>query len=254
MHREMCMNVELDFEKRYRLVREVIETIVLTILMFLVIRLAVQNFNIEGMSMEPTLHDKELILVDKWSYLFHAPTRGDVIVFVAPPEPSQDYIKRIVALPGDTVTIRDTTVIVDGAKLNETYVDPKRQGNLYAYKTISNMLVPPDDYFVLGDNRIGSSDSRNWGFVPRTNIIGRAALVYWPLGEDNNGLLANVSNVFAKVHQAGGVPSSRHNGAGVLDIDGIFLLIMPGLFVVFSRRRSAQKLLGQRRNTTTPRT
>src|SRR6266702_3478345 len=127
MHRETCMNVELDFEKRYRLVREVIETIVLTILMFLVIRLAVQNFNIEGMSMEPTLHDKELILVDKWSYLFHAPTRGDVIVFVAPPEPSQDYIKRIVAVPGDTITIRDTTVIVDGARLKETYVDPKRQ-------------------------------------------------------------------------------------------------------------------------------
>ena len=145
MHREMCMNVELDFEKRYRLVREVIETIVLTVLMFLVIRLAVQNFNIEGMSMEPTLHDKELILVDKWSYLFHAPTRGDVIVFVAPPEPTQDYIKRIVAVPGDTITIRDTTVIVDGAKLNETYVDPKRQGNLYAYKTISNILVPPGD-------------------------------------------------------------------------------------------------------------
>ena len=250
MHREMCMNVELDFEKRYRLVREVIETIVLTILMFLVIRLAVQNFNIEGMSMEPTLHDKELILVDKWSYLFHAPTRGDVIVFVAPPEPTQDYIKRIVAVPGDTITIRDTTVIVDGARLNETYVDPKRQGNLYAYKNISNILVPPDDYFVLGDNRIGSSDSRNWGFVPRDNIIGRAALVYWPLGEDNNGLLPNVSNVFANVHQAGGAPSSQHNGPGVLDIDGIVLLIMPGLFVVFSRRRSAQKLLGQSRTTT----
>jgi signal peptidase I len=122
------MNTELDFEKRYRLVREVIETVVLTILMFLVIRLAVQNFNIEGMSMEPSLHDKELILVDKWSYLFHAPTRGDVIVFVAPPEPSQDYIKRIIAIPGDTITIRDTTVIVDGVKLNETYVDPNTPG------------------------------------------------------------------------------------------------------------------------------
>ena len=241
MHRETCMNVELDFEKRYRLVREVIETIVLTILMFLVIRLAVQNFNIEGMSMEPTLHDKELILVDKWSYLFHAPTLGDVIVFVAPPEPSQDYIKRIVALPGDRITIRDTTVIVDGVKLKETYVDPKHQGNLYAYKTISNMLVPPDDYFVLGDNRIGSSDSRNWGFVPRANIIGRAALVYWPLGEDNNGLLPNVSNVFANIHQTGGASSSRHSGAGALDIGGIVLLVMPGLFVVFSRRRNARK-------------
>src|SRR5229473_6878758 len=139
-----CMNVELDFEKRYRLVREIIETVVLTVLMFFVIRQAVQNFNIQGMSMEPSLHDKELILVDKWSYLFHAPTRGDVVVFVAPPHPDQDYIKRIVALPGDTLTINDTTVMVDGVKLNETYVNPRNQGNIWASKTISNMIVPPD--------------------------------------------------------------------------------------------------------------
>ena len=161
------MHIELDFEKRYRLVREVIETIVLTVLMFLVIRLAVQNFNIQGMSMEPSLHDQELILVDKWSYLFHAPARGDVLSLWLLPIQITDYIKRIVALPGDTITIRDTTVIVDGVTLNETYVDPHRQGNLYAYKTISNMLVPANDYFVLGDNRAGSSDSRDWGFVPR---------------------------------------------------------------------------------------
>jgi hypothetical protein len=142
-------------------------------------------------------------------------------------------------------------VIVDGDKLNETYVDPKRQGNLYAYKTISNMPVPAGDYFVLGDNRIGSSDSRNWGFVPRANIIGRAALVYWPLGQDNDGLLPNVSNVFANVHQPAGAPSSSHNGAGVLDIDGIVLLIMPGFFAVFSLRRRQSS---RQRRTTTPRT
>lgn len=243
------MNVELDFEKRYRLVREVIETIVLTILMFLVIRMAVQNFNIDGQSMEPSLHNKELILVDKWSYLFHEPTRGDVIVFVAPPEPSQDYIKRIIAIPGDTITIRDTTVIVDGVKLNESYVDPGHQGNPYAYKTISNMLVPPDKYFVLGDNRGGSSDSRNWGFVPRGNIIGRAALVYWPLGQDNDGLLPNVSAVFASLHQSGTSTGSLHTGS-VLDIDSLFLLMMPGIFVLFSRKPVVAKLLGKRRNCT----
>src|SRR5256885_17051564 len=113
------MNPQYNFEKRYRLVREVIETIVLTVLMFLVIRLAVQNFNIEGHSMEPGLHDTELIIVDKWSYHFHPPARGDVIVFVAPPQPDQDYIKRIVALPGDVVTVQGTTVIVNGKKLNE---------------------------------------------------------------------------------------------------------------------------------------
>src|SRR5262245_3952512 len=119
------MNPEPDFEKRYRLVREVIETIVLTILMFLVIRFAVQNFNIEGTSIEPNLHDKELILVDKWTYLFRPPARGDVIVFIAPPDPAQDYIKRVIGLPGDTITIENTTVTVDGVTLNETYVAPK---------------------------------------------------------------------------------------------------------------------------------
>ena len=247
------MNVELNFEKRYRLVREVIETVVLTVLMFLVIRLAVQNFNIQGMSMEPTLHDQELILVDKWSYLFHAPARGDIIVFVAPPHPDQDYIKRIVALPGDTVTIRDTTVIVDGVTLSETYVDSHRQGNPYAYKTISNMVVPPNDYFVLGDNRMGSSDSRDWGFVPRSNIIGRAALVYWPLGQSNDGLLPNASAVFQNVHQASDMPASQQQSSGPPDIDGLLLLVMPGLFVVFSHKRNLRAVLRNRRwrNTST---
>ncbi len=234
------MNVELNFEKRYRLVREVIETVVLTILMFLVIRLAVQNFNIEGMSMEPSLHDKELILVDKWTYLFHAPTRGDVVVFVAPPHADQDYIKRIIAIPGDTLTIRDTTVIVDGVTLNETYVDPRRQGNVYTYKNISNMVIPPNEYFVLGDNRVGSSDSRDWGLLPRNNIIGRAALVYWPLGEGNNGLLPNVSSVFDKVHQASEVPGSQRYGY-IVDMDGILLLFFPGLFICCSRWRAVPK-------------
>ncbi len=122
------MNPQLDFEKRYRLVREVIETVVLTVLMFLVIRFAVQNFNIEGHSMEPSLHDQELILVDKWTYLFHPPSRGDIIVFIAPPQPSQDYIKRVIGIPGDVITIQNTTVIVDGVTLKETYVDPKNLG------------------------------------------------------------------------------------------------------------------------------
>ena len=206
------MNAEFDFEKRYRLIREIIETIVLTILMFLVIRFAVQNFNIEGTSMEPSLHNTELILVDKWSYLFHAPERGDVIVFVAPPDPSQDYIKRIIAVPGDVLTIHDTTVIVDGVTLNEPYVAQQNQGNPYAFKVINNMVIPPNDYFVLGDNRGGSSDSRNWGFVPRANIIGKAALVYWPLGQNNDGFLPNYASVYAKVHQTGAAASTQQSG------------------------------------------
>lgn len=197
------MNPELDFEKRFRLVREVIETIVLTVLMFLVIRFAVQNFNVEGTSMEPRLHNGELILVDKWTYLFHPPQRGDVIVFVAPPMPSEDFVKRIIGVPGDKITINNTTVTVDGVTLNETYVAPIDQGNPYYNGTVQNIVVPPNSYFVLGDDRVRSDDSRAWGFVPVKNIIGRAALVYWPLGQDNNGFLPNYSSVFASIHQPG---------------------------------------------------
>ncbi len=248
-------SVELDFEKRYRLVREVIETLVLTVLMFLVIRLAVQNFNVQGMSMEPNLHDKELILVDKWSYLFHAPNHGDVIVFIAPPSPSEDYVKRIIGIPGDVITIHDTTVTVDGVTLKEFYVDPNRQGNPYPP---TNIVVPPNEYFVLGDNRGGSSDSRAWGCVPRANIIGRAALVYWPLQQDNDGLLPNVSSVFDNVHQTtktasvppcmtlnnghqtGGIVPASQNAGNAPGENEALLLVMPGLFVLFSRQRLAR--------------
>jgi signal peptidase I len=236
------MNPQLDFEKRYRLVREVIETIVLTVLMFLVIRFAVQNFNIEGTSMEPSLHNQELILVDKWTYLFRPPARGDVIVFIAPPTPSQDYIKRIIAVPGDTITVQNTTVIVDGVTLNESYVDPNNQGNMYDYKHIHDLVVPPNDYFVMGDNRAGSFDSRAWGFVPRKKIIGRAAFVYWPLHESNDGFLPNVSAVFANVHQ--GSAALTLLGYGVmLDTDPVGILIIPVLFLVVFRLGS----LGRRR-------
>ena len=232
----MHASAELDFEKRYRLVREVIETIVLTVLMFLIIRFAVQNFNIDGMSMEPNLHNKELILVDKWTYLFHPPERGDVIVFQAPPDHTQDYIKRVIGLPGDVITIQNTTVIVDGVTLKETYVDPNRQGNPYAYKVINNKVIPANEYFVLGDNRAGSSDSRDWGFVPRKNIVGRAAFVYWPLGQDHDGFLPNESAVFANIHQSG-VKAASQNGGDVVNVDGVLLFVIPGVAMVFVQLR-----------------
>ena len=237
------MNPQLDFEKRYRLVREVIETIVLTVLMFLVIRFAVQNFNIEGTSMEPSLHNQELILVDKWTYLFRPPARGDVIVFIAPPQPTQDYIKRIIAIPGDTITIQNTTVIVDGVTLNESYVDSNNQGNRYG--SIINGHVPPNEYFVLGDNRANSFDSRAWGFVPRKNIIGRAAFVYWPLHEDNDGFLPNVSPVFANIHQGSAALTLLSYGV-MLDTDPVVLLILPVLFlVVFRVGRLGGRFMGK---------
>jgi signal peptidase I len=229
------MNPQYNFEKRYRLVREVIETIVLTVLMFLVIRFAVQNFNIEGHSMEPGLHDQELILVDKWTYLFHPPSRGDVIVFIAPPQPSQDYIKRVIGVPGDVITIQNSTVIVDGVSLKETYIDPRNQGGTFEAKHIFNLQVPPDEYFVLGDNRANSSDSRVWGFVPKQNIIGRAALVYWPLQQDNDGFLPNYSAVYAHIHQ--GTTALTPLAGGLIDATPFVLLAVPIILIVFLRRK-----------------
>ena len=233
------MNPQHDFEKRYRLIREIIETIVLTALMFLVIRFAVQNFNIEGHSMEPSLHDQELILVDKWTYLFHPPTRGDVIVFIAPPQPSQDYIKRVIGIPGDVITIQNTTIIVDGVPLKETYVDPRNQGTTFEDKPVVNMVVPPNDYFVLGDNRANSSDSRVWGFVPKQNIIGRAALVYWPLQQDNDGFLPNVSAVYSHVHQSSTALITLSDT--FIDATPLVLLAAPFIIIVFLRRKKSTR-------------
>ncbi len=194
------MNLEMNFEKRHRLVREVIETLILTVLMFLIINTAVQNFDVDGMSMEPKLHNGERLMVDKASYMFHPPVRGDVVVFVAPPQPTLDYVKRIIALPGDTISVENGVPTVNGVTLKEFYVDPQHMGASPSDKPIQNMVVPPGEYFVMGDNRAEGFDSRSWGFLPRSNIIGRATLVYWPLGMDNDGLLPDVSSVFAKVH------------------------------------------------------
>src|SRR5438046_2571312 len=191
MSQEDNLKVEHNCEKRYRFVREIMETIVLTVLMFVVINLAVQNYDIDGPSMEPTLHNQERIMVDKVSYMFHTPSRGDVIVFIAPPNHSLNYVKRIIAIPGDVLTVDDTTVKVDGVTLKEPYVDPQRQGN--PYDPIDNRVVPPNDYFVMGDDRFNSSDSRYWGFVLRDNIIARAALVYLSLEKYNRGFFHNFS-------------------------------------------------------------
>jgi signal peptidase I len=187
--------------------------------------------------MEPNLHNTQLILVDKWTYLFHPPERGDVIVFRAPPDPSQDYVKRVIGLPGDTITLKGTTVIVDGTTLNETYVAAQDQGVPPGARTISNLVVPADDFFVLGDNRAVSSDSRIWGFVPRQNIIGRAAFVYWPLGQNNDGFLPSQGNVFAAVHQNNSQAGSPLSMIAT-NINALWLLVIPALLLAFLRRKS----------------
>ena len=192
------MSQEKGFERRYRILREIIETITLTLLMFLIIRFAAQNFRVDGMSMEPTLHNQEYILVNKAAYVFHAPHRGDVIVFEYPPDPKVDYVKRIIALPGDVISVVGEKVTVDGVTLREPYINQSDPFN--PFPAIYHRTIPANGYFVMGDNRGNSSDSRQWGIVPRQNIIGQATFVYWPFDGGNFGLLPDFSSVFASIH------------------------------------------------------
>jgi signal peptidase I len=191
-----------------RLLREILEVAVITLLLFVVVRLLVQNYRVEGPSMTPTLLDQQMIVVDKAQYYFGSPQRGDVIVFQAPPtalarcapagdagQTDVDFVKRVIGLPGDTVqTLPDGGVVVDGTPLQEPYI------NGMAAQAPDSWHVPSGQYFVMGDNRGNSCDSRDWGPVPRNDIIGKASLVYWPLSSFH--LVPDESSVFAQVQQS----------------------------------------------------
>ncbi|MDQ6661124.1 MAG: signal peptidase I [Chloroflexota bacterium] len=177
--------------KRSHLARDIVETIALTLLIFLVLRFTVQTYRVEGASMQPGLVDSEYVLINKLAYLFHAPQRGDVVVFHAPPDPGKDYIKRIIGLPGDTVSYDSTHVWVNGVQLNEPYISMATNFKAKTWK------VPPNEYFTMGDNRPVSDDSRDWGFLPRDNIVGEAVAVYWPL--NTLKFIDTYSSVFSKI-------------------------------------------------------
>ena len=155
------------------LLREIVETMLLTALIVLLVNLATGRFRIEGNSMEPNLHDSEYVLIDKISYRLHPPERGDVIVFERPGE-ERDYIKRVIGLPSDTVEVRAGQVWVNGVALDEPYLNQNTRTDMPA------RIVQPDYYFVMGDNRNNSSDSRSFGAIAADVIVGRAWLVYWP--------------------------------------------------------------------------
>jgi len=163
-----------------------VETVVIALAIFVIAYLFLfQPHQVRGSSMYPNFHDSDYLLTDKISYRLSQPKRGDVIVFVAPKNEEYDYIKRIIGLPGDTVEItNDYRVKVNNEILNEPYLPSDYQtfGGTFlaAGKSIT---VPQDEYFVLGDNRSHSSDSREWGFVTRKNIIGKAWFRYWPLNQ-----------------------------------------------------------------------
>ncbi|HTQ55429.1 MAG TPA: signal peptidase I [Bryobacteraceae bacterium] len=157
-------------------VRDLLLSVLIAIVLIVFIY---QPVKVEGTSMMPALQDQERIFINKFTYRFGSGNieRGDTVVFWFPLDVSKSYIKRVIGLPGDVVEIDRGTVMVNGKALAEDYVPPDYRDTISCPPT----RIPPDRYYVLGDHRSSSNDSRAWGTVPRANIYGKAVFVYWPL-------------------------------------------------------------------------
>ncbi len=206
--------------------RELIETLMLALVIFIAVRGVVQNFRVEGSSMDPTYRTGQYVLVNKGlfarvnleavgrvipfidsddnsRYLFRGPRRGEVIVF-HPPLPNsydRDFIKRVIGLPGDHVQVKDGRVSVNGRELIETYL---RNVQTFCGGQWCDLQLGPHEYFVMGDNRTNSSDSRLWGPVPAGNVIGKSMLVYLPL--DDFGPAPNQAPLMAEASSVASDP------------------------------------------------
>jgi signal peptidase I len=193
--------------------REAAETVGLTLLIFLAVHFSIQPYRVDGPSMQPGLHTNDLLLVNLLTYDFGPPQRGDVVVLHPPSDVTQNYVKRIVGLPGDTITLTQATTAVDGKVLSEPYIAPEPDdngennlGGISVPCPESGVLIDPqtcqivlaaNEYWVMGDNRQDSTDSRIFGVVPRNLIIGKAQVVIYPLSALE--WLPNFSQVFAGV-------------------------------------------------------
>lgn len=158
---------------RRRWLQEIIETLLIFVVVYVLVNLLTARFIVDGSSMAPRFATGQYVLVNRTAYLFGSPQRGDVAVLHSAEEANTDLIKRIIGLPGETVAVHDGLVFIDGEPLQEPYLNaqPRYQGE---------WVLDDDEIFVLGDNRNNSRDSHNYGPVVITNIIGQAAVIYWP--------------------------------------------------------------------------
>jgi signal peptidase I len=180
------MDSKQSFTRRLgALLFEILETIVVAMAIFVVLYyFLVQPHQVTGSSMLPNFEDKDYILTDKIHYRFSQPQRGDVIVFKSPNNPSKDFIKRIIALPRERVEINQGYIYVNGEVLYESYLPADfRTTGRDLFPDGEEVVVPRGEFFVLGDNRSHSSDSRKFGTITKETIIGRAWLRYWPLNK-----------------------------------------------------------------------
>lgn len=194
-------------EKKSSMVREIIETLLLALIIFLAVRAVVLNFRVDGLSMNPSLENNEMLLVNRNAYLnfdtwalvdwlplvdheeenvvypFDPPERGDIVVFDPPVNGAdQPYIKRVIGLPGETIEIRNGQVFVDSLRIEESYLEGESTF-CPGGQECEPAIIPEGSVFVLGDNRDNSQDSRLFGPVPVDNIIGKAWVTYWPTDE-----------------------------------------------------------------------
>ena len=181
-----------------RVLRELLEAVVLALIVFMVIQTSVRNFKVDGSSMNPTLEGGQYLMVNKLVYFqldmvrlsrivpfwkvdrpdrrfaVHPPQRGEVIVFQFPRDTSKDFVKRVIALPGDTIEIRRGKVIINDSFQEEPYITRKGSSSM------APLRLKTKEYFVMGDNRRSSNDSRSWGPVPESLVLGKVWFVYWP--------------------------------------------------------------------------
>ncbi|MDQ5931156.1 MAG: signal peptidase [Patescibacteria group bacterium] len=183
MEQNQVVQMQSQGKSRLRIFGENVLYIATAIALAMIIQqFIIRPFVVSGESMDPTLRSKDYLLIDEVTYRFSEPERGDVVVFRAPPEPTKFFIKRVIGLPGDTVSIKGSTITIindefpKGFTLKEEFI---------THKTTNEMTVkvPEDQYFVMGDNRAGSFDSRSWGTLPKANLRGRALLRLLPLSE-----------------------------------------------------------------------
>jgi signal peptidase I len=154
--------------------RDLIETILMAVVLFLLLNAATSRVRVYNISMQPTLHEGNLLVVNKLAYKLGEPKHGDIIVFHYQGTVTEDYIKRVIGLPGDTVDIGNGILRVNGQTITEPYI-----AELPGYT--GTWKVPEGELFVLGDNRNHSSDSHDWGFVEQEWVVGKAIIIYWPL-------------------------------------------------------------------------
>ncbi|MGO8950992.1 MAG: signal peptidase I [Ktedonobacterales bacterium] len=188
----------LASDKRAHVMREVVETLLFVGLIFLIVHVAIVPVGVEDGSMEPHLFPGQYLIVNHAAYLLSGPSRGDVVVYYNPQNGSDEYIGRVIAIPGDTISVSLSTVTVDGTVLNETYVQPTAGGQLNT-GVVPTTKLGPNQYYVMFDNRqYSNNDSRTFGPLQRQNIVGRAVLVFWPLSQ--LGGISDYSDVFQNVH------------------------------------------------------